>query len=186
MLREALVGAAAGAVGTVALNAVTYGDMIIRGRPTSSVPSQIAGQLVEKAGIDLSAENEERGGPTAQNRKSGLGALQGFVVGLGIGTAYGLVRPSLGNVSKPRRGGLVSRCDGRQRRPGRRSEHCSPEADGPQRLALRRSPAPRLRSGDGDLLRRPRREQGARVMDPGQKTLKTAKSFFGGKKCSIS
>ena len=104
MLREALLGTAAGAVGTVALNAVTYGDMIVRGRPASSVPSQIAGQLVEKAGIDLSAENEEQGGPTAQNRQSGLGALQGFVVGLGIGTAYGLVRPSLGNVSKPRAG----------------------------------------------------------------------------------
>jgi len=87
MLGEALLGSAAGAVGTVALNAVTYGDMIVRDRPASSVPSQIAGQLLEKAGIDLSAESEEQGGPTAQNRQSGLGALQGFAVGLGIGTA---------------------------------------------------------------------------------------------------
>lgn len=107
MMREALIGAAAGAVGTVALNAATYGDMIVRGRGASSVPSQIAGQLVDKLGIDLSAENEERGGPTAQNRQSGLGALQGFVVGLGIGTAYGLVRPSLGKVSKLRVGAVL-------------------------------------------------------------------------------
>jgi hypothetical protein len=105
MLGKALLlGSAAGAVGTVALNAVTYGDMIVRGRPASSVPSQVAGQLVEKAGIDLSAENEEQDGPTAQNRQSGLGALQGFGVGLGIGTVYGLVRPSLGDVSKIRAG----------------------------------------------------------------------------------
>ena len=107
MMREALIGAAAGAVGTVALNAATYGDMIVRGRGASSVPSQIAGQLVDKLGIDLSAENEERGGTTAQNCQSGLGALQGFVVGLGIGTAYGLVRPSLGEVSKLRAGAVL-------------------------------------------------------------------------------
>ncbi len=104
MLREALLGTAAGAIGTVALNAVTYGDMVIRGRPASSVPSQVAGKLVEKVGVDLSAENEEQGGLTAQNRQSGLGALQGYVVGLGLGAAYGLVRPRLGDVSVPRAG----------------------------------------------------------------------------------
>ncbi len=104
MLGETLLGTAAGAIGTVALNAVTYGDMLVRGRPASSVPSQVAGQMVEKAGIDLSAESEEPDGPTAQNRQSGLGALQGFAVGLGIGTVYGLLRPSLGDVSKVRAG----------------------------------------------------------------------------------
>jgi hypothetical protein len=104
MLGEALLGTAAGAIGTVALNAVTYADMLVRGRPASSVPSQVAGQMVEKAGIDLSAESEEQDGPTAQNRQSGLGALQGFAVGLGIGTVYGLIRPSLGDVSKVRAG----------------------------------------------------------------------------------
>ena len=107
MLREALLGTVAGAVGTVALNAATYGDMVVRGRPPSSVPSQVAGQLVDKLGIDLSAGDEEQGSSTAQNRQSGLGALQGFVVGLGIGTAYGLVRPHLGNVSKPRAGAVL-------------------------------------------------------------------------------
>ncbi len=101
MLREALIGAAAGAIGTVALNATTYTDMALRGRAASSVPSEAAGQLAEKLGIDLSAEGEEQDGPTAQNRKSGLGALQGYVVGIGLGTAYGLVRPHLGDVSVP-------------------------------------------------------------------------------------
>ena len=70
MLGEALLGTAAGAIGTVALNAVTYGDMLVRGRPASSVPSQVAGQMVEKAGIDLSAESEEQDGPTAQNLRA--------------------------------------------------------------------------------------------------------------------
>jgi hypothetical protein len=104
MLREALIGTVAGAVGTVALNATTYGDMVVRGRPASSVPAQVAGQLVDKMGVDLSAENEEQDGPTAQNRQSGLGALQGYVVGLGLGAAYGIVRLRLGTVSKLRAG----------------------------------------------------------------------------------
>jgi len=101
MIREALIGAAAGAVGTVALNATTYTDMVLRGRAASSVPSEAAGRLAEKLGIDLSAEDEEQDGPTAQNRQSGLGALQGYVVGLGLGAVYGLVRPRLGDVSVP-------------------------------------------------------------------------------------
>ncbi len=100
MLREILTGVAAGAVGTVALNATTYADMTLRGRPPSSVPAEVAAQLADKAGIDLSGEGSDDN--TAQNRQSGLGALMGFVTGLGVGTAYGLVRPRLRDVSVPR------------------------------------------------------------------------------------
>lgn len=92
-------GIEAGAVGTVALNATTYADMAIRGRTSSSVPSQVVERLAAKAGVDLSGEDE-----ITQNRKSGLGALSGYVVGLGVGTAYGLVRPLLGDVSVGRAG----------------------------------------------------------------------------------
>ena len=98
MLREMLLGTAAGAVGTIALDAVTYADMAVRARPSSSVPAEIAGRLAEKAGLDLGSDEAE------QNRKSGLGALSGYVVGLGVGTAYGLVRTHLGDVSKTRAG----------------------------------------------------------------------------------
>jgi hypothetical protein len=101
MIREALIGAAAGAVGTVALNATTYADMALRGRAASSVPSETAGKLAEKAGIGLSAEDEGPEGETAQNRKSGLGALSGYIVGLGVGTAYGVLRPHLDEVPIP-------------------------------------------------------------------------------------
>ena len=38
MLRGALFGVVAGAMGTVALNIATYADMAIRGRPPSSAP----------------------------------------------------------------------------------------------------------------------------------------------------
>lgn len=98
-MRGVLTGLLAGAAGTVALNAATYSDMALRGRPSSSVPAQVAGTLAGKAGIDLSGEDE-----TTQNRKSGLGALSGYAVGLGVGAAYGLVRPLLGDVSVPRAG----------------------------------------------------------------------------------
>ncbi len=101
MLREALTGAAAGAVGTVALNAVTYADMAINGRSASEVPDTMAGTLAEKVGLDLSAEGEDLDGETAQNRQSGLGALMGYATGIGVGTAYGLTRPHLDGVSKP-------------------------------------------------------------------------------------
>lgn len=99
ILRSLLIGTAAGAVGTVALNATTYADMVLRGRPASSVPSQVVERLAEKAGADLSGDDE-----ATQNRKSGLGALSGYAVGLGVGAAYGLVRPLLGDVSAPRAG----------------------------------------------------------------------------------
>lgn len=98
MLREVLMGTAAGAVGTVALNAATYTDMAVRGRPSSSVPAQVAGKLAEKAGIDLSGGESD---DAAQNRESGLGALLGYATGLGVGAAYGLIRPHLGGVSRP-------------------------------------------------------------------------------------
>ncbi len=90
MLRTVLMGTAAGAVGTVALNITTYADMAIRGRPPSSMPAEMVSTLAQKAGVNLSGEGEDD--EQAQNRKSGLGALSGYVVGLGVGTAYGLLR----------------------------------------------------------------------------------------------
>ena len=70
MIRKALLGAAAGAVGTVVLDAVAYGDEGVCGMGPSSVPSLIAGQSNDKLGVDLSSDNEESGGSTAQNRRA--------------------------------------------------------------------------------------------------------------------
>src|SRR5919197_905845 len=93
MLRNRLLGTAAGAVGTVALNVATYADMAIRGRPSSNVPARMVGVLADKAGIPLSAGGEGSDDEKVQNRQSGLGALFGYMTGLGVGTAYGLLRP---------------------------------------------------------------------------------------------
>lgn len=96
MLRRLLTGAAAGAVGTVALNATTYADMTLRARSGSSVPDEVAGRIAESVGLDLGDEE------TAANRKSGLGALMGYVNGVGVGAVYGVLRPAFGkNVSVP-------------------------------------------------------------------------------------
>lgn len=98
MLQRALAGAIAGAAGTVVLNAVTYADMTLRGRPSSSVPAAVAGKLAGQVGIDLSGGGGE---DKAQNRQSGLGALLGIATGLGVGVAYGLVRPYLEEIPGP-------------------------------------------------------------------------------------
>jgi hypothetical protein len=45
MLRDALRGAAAGAVGTFALDVPTYLNMAVRGRPSSETPAEIAGKV---------------------------------------------------------------------------------------------------------------------------------------------
>ncbi len=83
MLHNAARGLVAGALGTVALNVVTYLDVTLRGRPTSSVPADTAGRLADAAGVDLGGDE------AAQSRRTGLGALFGYVTGLGIGLLYG-------------------------------------------------------------------------------------------------
>jgi hypothetical protein len=85
----ALRGAAAGAAGSTALNAVTYVDMAVRGRPTSSTPEQTVEKLAETAHVPIPG-----GGETRQNRVQGLGPLTGLVAGVGVGVVVGLVRAS--------------------------------------------------------------------------------------------
>ncbi|GAC1629388.1 MAG: hypothetical protein NVS4B11_28150 [Ktedonobacteraceae bacterium] len=92
MVQDALAGVVAGALGTVALNIATYVDMAARGRPSSSAPSQMVGTLADKARVPLSSKGVGIHDEKAQNRESGLGALLGFVNGLGVGALYGLLR----------------------------------------------------------------------------------------------
>lgn len=86
MFRRLMLGAAAGAAGTTALNAVTYLDMAWRARPSSSTPQQMVEKGAEAVGVDIPGEGEER-----ENRLAGLGPLAGIVVGVGVGVAYGLL-----------------------------------------------------------------------------------------------
>src|SRR4051812_16541304 len=97
MLRSILIGTAAGAAGTCALNVVTYLDMTLRGRPSSDVPAQTAGKIAAKVGVDLDSHNPQQTKSEREQeikaRQSGLGALMGFGVGIKLGALYGLLRP---------------------------------------------------------------------------------------------
>lgn len=80
-------GAAAGAAGTTALNAVTYLDMVGRGRPASSTPQRTAERLAGLAHVRVPGDDEHQAA-----RLSGLGALSGIATGVGVGAAYGAAR----------------------------------------------------------------------------------------------
>jgi hypothetical protein len=83
----ALRGAAAGAAASTALNAVTYVDMAVRGRGSSSTPEDTVEKLAEKAHVPIPGEGETRA-----NRLQGLGPLTGLVAGVGVGVLVGLGR----------------------------------------------------------------------------------------------
>jgi len=84
-----LRGAAAGAAGTTALNAVTYLDMTVRGRGTSSTPEDTVERLAATAHVPIPGQGETR-----QNRVQGLGPLMGLAAGIGVGVLGGLARAS--------------------------------------------------------------------------------------------
>jgi hypothetical protein len=86
-LQLALLGAAAGAAGTTALNTLTYIDMAARGRPASSTPETTVEKLSGVAHVPIPGDEETR-----ENRVSGLGPLTGQLAGLGIGAVLGLAR----------------------------------------------------------------------------------------------
>ncbi|MBA3233886.1 MAG: hypothetical protein H0T17_08075 [Propionibacteriales bacterium] len=96
MIRQILTGAAAGAAGTTALNAVTYLDMAIRARPTSSTPEDTVDELADRTPFDIPGQ-----GDTRDNRVAGLGPLMGLATGVAVGAAYGAVTALL---NRPRPG----------------------------------------------------------------------------------
>jgi hypothetical protein len=82
-----LKGAAAGAAGSTALNAVTYLDMAVRRRGASATPQRTVNTLADKADLEVPGEDDTR-----QNRLTGLGSLSGIVTGVWVGMAFGLLR----------------------------------------------------------------------------------------------
>lgn len=102
--RQLLWGAASGAVGTTALNAITYGDMLLRGRPASGTPAKAAGILADDIGIpSLRTDNDD---PKAKHRREAAGALLGYMTGVGIGMVAA-VTLSRGNGDSLIRNGLL-------------------------------------------------------------------------------
>jgi hypothetical protein len=99
MTRHLLRGAVAGAIGTLVLNALTYLDVLVRGRAPSQVPDRVAARMAGAAGTDLRRPGE--GPAAAAHRRTGLGALLGYATGLGVGAVFGLLRPRLRRVPWP-------------------------------------------------------------------------------------
>lgn len=85
--RTLSAGLAAGAAATTALNAVTYLDMVVRGRPVSTTPERSVEKLADAAGIEIPGDDDTR-----PNRVSGLGALLGILTGVGVGVALAVAR----------------------------------------------------------------------------------------------
>jgi hypothetical protein len=106
-------GAAAGAVGTVALNVVTYLDMMVRARSTSDMPGELVKKLAGQNGIEsLTGDDDD-----AKNRRSGMGALLGYANGLGVDVGFGVLRPAFDVARRTRADCGVGRrraCDGGQ------------------------------------------------------------------------
>ena len=80
-------GVVAGAVGTTALNAATFLDMALRGRPASSTPEQVVERGAELLGMPLPADKAKR-----QATESGLGSLLGTLAGVSVGVALGALQ----------------------------------------------------------------------------------------------
>ncbi|HEU5269204.1 MAG TPA: hypothetical protein VFU36_04705 [Jatrophihabitans sp.] len=97
-----LVGAAAGAAGTTALNAVTYLDMAIRGRAASSAPETAVQTIGGKLGLEVPGDPDTR-----QHRTTGLGALLGIATGVGVGGVLGVARAAGWRLSLGRTAVLV-------------------------------------------------------------------------------
>src|SRR5262249_45479819 len=72
MLRERLRGAAAGAVGTIALDITTHANRANRGRSASNIPAQVADTLTQAVGLELApdAPNPENGSGKGKQRKA--------------------------------------------------------------------------------------------------------------------
>ncbi len=88
-MNRAVSGLLAGAVGTLALNAATYADMAVRGRPASTVPDDTVQRTAHRLHLDAIAGTDDG----ARHRRQGLAALSGYATGLTVGAISGLLRP---------------------------------------------------------------------------------------------
>ncbi|MDP9025890.1 MAG: hypothetical protein M3N13_11010 [Candidatus Eremiobacteraeota bacterium] len=100
-MHQLVRGAIAGAAGTMALDISTYVDMAARGRESSTMPSEVVRRIAERAGIPALSTPSEVSTAKTKARRSALGALCGYAVGVGIGTLYGALRPSLRRIPAP-------------------------------------------------------------------------------------
>jgi hypothetical protein len=79
-------GLIAGAAGTMALDATTYADMLLRGRPPSELPGEAAAKFAKQVGFDLQGDDDR-----TKARREGLGAVLGYGTGAAVGVAAAFV-----------------------------------------------------------------------------------------------
>lgn len=105
MKRGVVAGTISGAVGTLALDVVSYGDMLVQGRSASALPGQAAARLAEVVGFDLGTADAD----ATRNRAAALGALLGYGTGVAVGAAFGrwARRRHLGRITGPGLGVVV-------------------------------------------------------------------------------
>jgi hypothetical protein len=89
-------GLVAGAAGTTALNAVTYVDMILRGRPASELPKGSMDEISHRLDADVPGDGTQR-----DNRLEGLGALVGITTGLATGLVASVLAPATRRLPLP-------------------------------------------------------------------------------------
>jgi hypothetical protein len=89
LARGAARGAVAGAAATTALNAVTFLDMAVRGRPPSRTPEDTVRRGADVVGVDIPGDEQQQEG-----RVSGVGSLLGTAAGVGTGVVLGAIRTS--------------------------------------------------------------------------------------------
>lgn len=89
-MRGLVLGAIAGAAGTLALDMVSYADMAVRGRSSSDLPAEVVRRLAIKAGVGALSVPSDQADEKLKNRRNALGALSGYEIGLLIGALYGL------------------------------------------------------------------------------------------------
>jgi len=89
-MNRLLLGTVAGAAGTTFLNMATYLDVALRGRSSSGLPAKVAAALAKQLGFAAFADSEDE---TTANRRAGIGALLGYVNGIGLGTLHGAFHP---------------------------------------------------------------------------------------------
>lgn len=80
-------GLAAGAAGVTALNAASYVEMLLRGRPGSEAPGRLVEEVLGRVGIDIPGRGKEKA-----NRRTALGAVAGMTAGLGVGIVAATAR----------------------------------------------------------------------------------------------
>jgi len=102
VVNRIVAGLIAGACGTLALNTAGYLDMLVRGRPASRLPAEVAGKIADEIGLplDFNIDADTDGDDDDANdfssrlasRQEALGALLGYLSGMQMGVLYGMVR----------------------------------------------------------------------------------------------